>query len=158
MYPHYDTPTERAIAYTAGLIDSAGGVTVLGRAQVAIAVSGWHDSEALVAWLAHTWQMGKAQTHADRSVWRVTEPRAVDHLLALCLPDLRVKRRQAIEVREWVKEHADDPSGLHWTPGEDRWLLDHWHHSNGQIAEALGRSENAIPHRRRALRPDARRP
>lgn len=52
------------------------------------------------------------------------------------------------------RTRGTDNGGTHWTPEEDRWLLDHWNHSNAQIAEDLGRTENAIPHRRRALRPE----
>ncbi|MCX4458549.1 hypothetical protein OOK58_42305 [Streptomyces sp. NBC_01728] len=47
-----------------------------------------------------------------------------------------------------------DAGGRHWTAEEDRWLLDHWQHSNARLGEDLGRTENAIPHRRRALRPE----
>ncbi|MYR55023.1 hypothetical protein GTY54_01765, partial [Streptomyces sp. SID625] len=56
------------------------------------------------------------------------------------------------EAPERFRERGADASRLPWTPLEDRWVLDHWHHSNAQLAEALGRSENAIPHRRRHLR------
>ncbi|MFF4147169.1 hypothetical protein ACFY0A_38975 [Streptomyces sp. NPDC001698] len=154
MYPHYDTPTESVIAYTAALLDSAGSIAIEGSGpQVTISLSAGPDSEDLVRWLAQVWQMGKVRTE-PQSAWQVTQARAAEHLLTVCQPAMRVKRRQATEAREWVQEHVSDPSGRHWTPGEDRWLLDHWHHSNARIAEALGRSENAIPHRRRHLRPD----
>ncbi|PWI15998.1 hypothetical protein DI272_18880 [Streptomyces sp. Act143] len=52
------------------------------------------------------------------------------------------------------RARGTDNGGTHWTPDEDQWLLDHWGHSNAQLAEDLGRTENAIPHRRRALRPE----
>ncbi|MFF4726363.1 hypothetical protein ACFY3M_13630 [Streptomyces mirabilis] len=57
-------------------------------------------------------------------------------------------------VPEQARERVTDAAGRHWTKEEDQWLLDHWNHSNAQLAEDLGRTENAIPHRRRALRPE----
>jgi hypothetical protein len=60
----------------------------------------------------------------------------------------------ADEADAEAPDRVRDASGLPWTPLEDRHLLDHWHHSNAQLADALGRSENAIPHRRRHLRPE----
>lgn len=98
--------------------------------------------------------MGKTRTEGEWCAWTVVHPRAVEHLLTLCLPFMGEQAQRATEARE--RAQAIDSQGLTWTPGEERWLLHHWHHSNAQIAEALGRTENAIPHRRRALRPDAR--
>ncbi|MEV5007313.1 hypothetical protein [Streptomyces sp. NPDC055692] len=161
MYPHYDTPSESVIAYTAALLDSAGSIAIGDSGpQVAISLSAGPDSEDLVRWLAQVWQMGKVRTDSKneqdpRWAWQVTQARAVEHLLTVCQPAMRVKRRQATEAREWVQDHVTDPRGLHWTPGEDRWLLDHWHHSDAKLAAALGRTTWGVQKRRKALRPDA---
>ncbi|WP_328427882.1 hypothetical protein [Streptomyces sp. NBC_00443] len=153
MYPHYDTPAADVIAYTAGLLDAAGTIAPDG-SEVTITRTASPDTADTVEWLAQVWQTGKTRTEGDRHTWQVTHPRAVEHLLTLCQPVMREQRQQATEARERVQ--ATDSQRLPWTPGEDRWLLDHWHHHNAQIAEALGRTENAIPHRRRYLRPDLR--
>ncbi|MFF4829510.1 hypothetical protein [Streptomyces sp. NPDC001312] len=160
MYPHFEPPSERVIAYTAGLIDGEGSVCVQGnRYQINVTQCVVNDGEDLCRWLAAIWTVGTVYVHVKgrkdpQWSWHVAQTRAVEHVLTLCLPDLRVKRRNALNALEWVRDHIAEGRRLSWTPGEDRWLLDHWHHSDAELGVVLGRPERGVRGRRKALRPD----
>ncbi|WP_086728859.1 hypothetical protein, partial [Streptomyces carpinensis] len=140
MYPHYDTPTERAVAYTAGLIDGEGSVCVQGnRYQINISQCVINDGENLCRWLAQVWGLGTIFVHEKgrknpQWSWHVAQTRAVQHVLTACLPDLRVKRPNALEALDWLAKHVSEGRRLSWTPGEERWLLDHWDSPDAELA------------------------
>ncbi|MFF0395173.1 hypothetical protein ACFYSJ_05205 [Streptomyces sp. NPDC005248] len=161
MYPHFHTPTERVIAYTAGLIDGEGSVCAQGnRYQINVTQSVVNDGEDLCRWFAKIWGLGTVYGF-DKNMpnmqwaWHVAQARAVEHVLITCMPDLRVKRRQAVKALAWVQAHIAEGRRLAWTPGEERWLLDHWDAPDAELAASLGRSQHAIRHHRNAKRPDA---
>jgi hypothetical protein len=173
MYPHFATPPDRVIGYTAGFVDGEGSISLQGnRYQVTVSQSEINDGEAICRWLQETWGFGivygqnKTFRHNYQQwMWSIAQARAVEHLLATCLPDLRVKRKKAIQALEWVQRHIAEGRRVHWSTGEDQWLLDHWDQADWQLAEAMGRTAVSIRHRRHRLghnedrrsRPGARR-
>ncbi|MDX2648531.1 hypothetical protein PV341_34175 [Streptomyces sp. PA03-1a] len=158
MYAHFALPTTRATAYTAGLIDGGAAIQMQGdRYKIRISQDAGADGEALCRWLLSVWECGavispeRPWQGGTQWSWFVAQARGVEHVLTQCLPDLRAARQPATDGLAWARRHLATGRGFRWTPGEDRWLLDHWGKSDEELAADMGRTADAVRHRRLQL-------
>lgn len=158
----FPTPEIGIVGYTAGLIDGEGSIwwaSGPNRFQLSIAQSEVNDGEQLVRWLAAEWQIGTVNKQLKQWAshghymwhWDVSDARGLQHVLAACLPYLRVKRDKAERCLIWVSQHIRDGARVRWAPGEDSYIRDHWRDEDIDIARVLGRAECGVRHRRRVL-------
>ncbi|MYX39003.1 MULTISPECIES: hypothetical protein [unclassified Streptomyces] len=120
MYPHYELPSERVIAYTAAMIDGEGSICIQGsHYQVNITQGVVNDGEDLCRWFAEVWGFGYVGCHqgARKNMhwrWAVAQTHQLDHLLTACLPDMRVKKQKAIDALEWIHGRIAEGRRCHW--------------------------------------------
>jgi hypothetical protein len=163
----FDRPPEGIVGYTAGLIDGEGSIYFVAgnnRFGCNVAQSAGNDGEELVRWLREQWGIGtincqrKAsvdgnppRNRSDCWIWAVNGGRELEWLLATCLPYLRVKRNKAERAVDLVRRRLDAGVRFAWTPGEDRYLSEHWREPDEDLAAAIRRPERSVRHRRRFL-------
>lgn len=160
-------PSEPVIGYTAGIIDGEGSIHFSKqagrrshRANVSVSQSEGNNGETLLRSLQADWGIGTVCRQTKRGFaadpernwpmwhWSVAALREVEYLLTECLPYLRVKSVRAVEAIAWCRERLASGARVRWAPGEDLFISEYWREHDAWIAEQIGRTEQAVRHRR----------
>jgi hypothetical protein len=155
----YTSPELHVIAYTAGMIDGEGSITVNdNRTQVAVFQSAKNSGETLCTWLRDHWGFGRVRSHTGDSrgwvrgvfntmwCWDVAAKRDALFLLQTTLPYLIVKHdHAAASIAELRSRISDTQRGLPWSDAEDAYIKAHAGKLTARvIAEHLRRSRASI--------------